>query len=249
MNRDSLTDLGSPEGIAIDHLGRTVFWTDSVKDRIEVASLDGSQRRVIVDSDLVNPRAIVADPPSGCLFQISTIRVDLMLGLTTVSQQESVLDRLEPRRPQDRDLLHGRIQQEGPGQRRPGPAKRPDVRPPQLPALLGRRRYGGLPPGRELTSDRESAESLARRHSRDGMHGPCPGGPPKGRGGGPLSFCDHLSWEHRLLHRLAEVGCLFHPKLIVVLKVFLGPSFLPPTGREGLLNIRRQDRDGARPKT
>lgn len=59
--------MDSPEGIAIDHLGRTLFWTDSVKDRIEVASLDGSQRRVIVDTDLVNPRAIIADPNNGCV--------------------------------------------------------------------------------------------------------------------------------------------------------------------------------------
>lgn len=59
------TELDSPEGIAIDYLGRTMFWTDSVKDHIEVASLDGSQRRVIIDSDLVNPRAIITDPPSG----------------------------------------------------------------------------------------------------------------------------------------------------------------------------------------
>lgn len=64
---DLSTDLDSPEGIAIDHLGRTLFWTDSVMDRIEVASLDGSQRRVIVDSDLVNPRAIITDPPNGCV--------------------------------------------------------------------------------------------------------------------------------------------------------------------------------------
>lgn len=71
LNCDLPTDLDSPEGIAIDHLGRTVFWTDSVKDSIEVASLDGSQRRVIVDSDLVNPRAIITDPPNGCvLFQM-----------------------------------------------------------------------------------------------------------------------------------------------------------------------------------
>lgn len=55
--------------MAIDHLGRTVFWTDSVKDRIEVASLDGSQRRVLVDSGLVNPRAIITDPPSGCVSE------------------------------------------------------------------------------------------------------------------------------------------------------------------------------------
>lgn len=71
MQNVTSTDLDSPEGIAIDHLGRTVFWTDSVKDRIEVASLDGSQRRVIIDSDLVNPRAIITDSPNGCvLFHI-----------------------------------------------------------------------------------------------------------------------------------------------------------------------------------
>lgn len=67
--------MDSPEGIAIDHLGRTMFWTDSVKDRIEVASLDGSQRRVIIDSDLVNPRAIITDSPNGCvLFDIKLVR-------------------------------------------------------------------------------------------------------------------------------------------------------------------------------
>lgn len=63
--------MDSPEGIAIDHLGRTLFWTDSVKDRIEVASLDGSQRRVIVDTDLVNPRAIIADPNNGCVSSLA----------------------------------------------------------------------------------------------------------------------------------------------------------------------------------
>ena len=43
----SLADLGSPEGIALDHLGRNIFWTDSQLDRIEVARLDGRQRRIL----------------------------------------------------------------------------------------------------------------------------------------------------------------------------------------------------------
>uniref|UniRef100_A0A674E444 Nidogen 1 n=1 Tax=Salmo trutta TaxID=8032 RepID=A0A674E444_SALTR len=55
----------SPEGLAIDHLARLMFWTDSMKDRIEVAKLDGSQRHVLFDTDLVNPRPIVADPSYG----------------------------------------------------------------------------------------------------------------------------------------------------------------------------------------
>lgn len=61
-----LTDLVSPEGIAIDHFGRKMFWTDSGTDRIEVASLDGSLRRVIINSDLVNPRPIITDSV-GCV--------------------------------------------------------------------------------------------------------------------------------------------------------------------------------------
>ncbi len=62
-----VSDISSPEGIAIDHLGRNVFWTDSMKDRIEVSSLDGSQRRVLINTDLVNPRAILTDPTNGCV--------------------------------------------------------------------------------------------------------------------------------------------------------------------------------------
>lgn len=61
----SSADLGSPEGIAVDHLGRNIFWTDSQLDRIEVARLDGRQRRILFDTGLVNPRAIVVDPMRG----------------------------------------------------------------------------------------------------------------------------------------------------------------------------------------
>lgn len=55
----------SPEGLAIDHFRRTMFWTDSGLDKIERASLDGSERRVLFDADLVNPRAITVDAIRG----------------------------------------------------------------------------------------------------------------------------------------------------------------------------------------
>lgn len=73
----SLADLGSPEGIALDHLGRNIFWTDSQLDRIEVARLDGRQRRILFDTGLVNPRAIVVDPVrgSGYLLKIHMQRL------------------------------------------------------------------------------------------------------------------------------------------------------------------------------
>uniref|UniRef100_A0A8D0BRW1 Nidogen 2 n=1 Tax=Salvator merianae TaxID=96440 RepID=A0A8D0BRW1_SALMN len=60
--------LISPEGLAIDHLRRTMFWTDSVLDKIESAGLDGTERRVLFATDLVNPRAITVDPVHGNLY-------------------------------------------------------------------------------------------------------------------------------------------------------------------------------------
>lgn len=71
MQAGSLSpDLESPEGIAIDHLARLMFWTDSMRDTIEVAKLDGSHRRVLFDRDLVNPRPIVTDPSYGYVSQM-----------------------------------------------------------------------------------------------------------------------------------------------------------------------------------
>ncbi|TDG47937.1 hypothetical protein AWZ03_005718 [Drosophila navojoa] len=57
------TDIESPEGIAIDVISRRLYWTDSEKDTIEVASLDDpTLRAVIINKDLVNPRGIAVDP-------------------------------------------------------------------------------------------------------------------------------------------------------------------------------------------
>ncbi|NXV31096.1 NID2 protein, partial [Rissa tridactyla] len=60
--------LISPEGLAVDHLRRAIFWTDSGLDKIERARLDGSERRVLFDTELVNPRAITVDPVRGNLY-------------------------------------------------------------------------------------------------------------------------------------------------------------------------------------
>ncbi|XP_019581253.2 nidogen-2 isoform X1 [Rhinolophus sinicus] len=60
--------LISPEGLAIDHFRRTMYWTDSGLDKIERANLDGSERRALFHTDLVNPRAITVDPIRGNLY-------------------------------------------------------------------------------------------------------------------------------------------------------------------------------------
>ena len=54
-------NIGSPEGMAIDWVGRNIYWTDVKSKRIEVSRLDGSKRKALITSDLDEPRAIVLD--------------------------------------------------------------------------------------------------------------------------------------------------------------------------------------------
>lgn len=53
--------LQSPEGIAIDWSSRNVYYADSVKDEIGVASLDGKYQKTLINEGLVNPRALAID--------------------------------------------------------------------------------------------------------------------------------------------------------------------------------------------
>lgn len=57
------TGTGNCEGLAIDWLGRNIFWTDENKKTVEVAQLaNTSVSRELVTSGLSHPRAIVLDP-------------------------------------------------------------------------------------------------------------------------------------------------------------------------------------------
>ena len=62
--------LEKPEGLAVDWIARKLYWTDCrdaewETNRIEVANLDGSNRKVLVWKDLGLPRAIAVDPLLG----------------------------------------------------------------------------------------------------------------------------------------------------------------------------------------
>uniref|UniRef100_A0A8C7N4X8 LDL receptor related protein 6 n=1 Tax=Oncorhynchus kisutch TaxID=8019 RepID=A0A8C7N4X8_ONCKI len=63
-----VSGLASPDGLACDWLGRKLYWTDSETNRIEVAELDGSLRRVLFWQDLDQPRAISLDPGRGYMY-------------------------------------------------------------------------------------------------------------------------------------------------------------------------------------
>lgn len=58
-------DMKTPDHIAIDWIARNIYWTESELDRIEVARIDGTSRKIIVSGKLEAPRGIVVDPADG----------------------------------------------------------------------------------------------------------------------------------------------------------------------------------------
>jgi len=58
-------NVQTPEGLAIDYLGRNIYWTDSGTNRIEVGLLDGSGRKLLIKDGLDQPRAIVLHVRNG----------------------------------------------------------------------------------------------------------------------------------------------------------------------------------------
>uniref|UniRef100_A0A672FRK9 Low density lipoprotein receptor-related protein 6 n=1 Tax=Salarias fasciatus TaxID=181472 RepID=A0A672FRK9_SALFA len=60
--------LASPDGLACDWLGSKLYWTDSETNRIEVAELDGTLRKVLFWQELDQPRAIALDPQRGFMY-------------------------------------------------------------------------------------------------------------------------------------------------------------------------------------
>ena len=48
-------------GLAVDYVGRMLYWTDEENNKIEVARLNGSFRRSLITSSIVKPGAILLD--------------------------------------------------------------------------------------------------------------------------------------------------------------------------------------------
>lgn len=63
------TDVNSCEGLAIDWMGRNIYWTDEGLARIYVASLKNTtQRRILVHGIKFHPRSIALDPANGRMY-------------------------------------------------------------------------------------------------------------------------------------------------------------------------------------
>lgn len=63
-----MAEIDHPDGIAVDWIGRNLYWTDTGTDRIEVARLNGTWRKVLISENLDEPRALALDPEVGWMF-------------------------------------------------------------------------------------------------------------------------------------------------------------------------------------
>jgi len=59
--------ISQPEGLAIDWISRSLYWTDFGRGRVEMSRLDGGSRLVVAWHD-VRPRAIAVDPMNGSVI-------------------------------------------------------------------------------------------------------------------------------------------------------------------------------------
>uniref|UniRef100_A0ACB8G0Y7 Uncharacterized protein n=1 Tax=Sphaerodactylus townsendi TaxID=933632 RepID=A0ACB8G0Y7_9SAUR len=64
----NLKYLVSPVGLAVDWVGRHLYWTDAGTNRVEVAKLDGRYRKWLVYTLLDQPAAIAINPKLGLMY-------------------------------------------------------------------------------------------------------------------------------------------------------------------------------------
>ncbi|XP_054258964.1 low-density lipoprotein receptor-related protein 6-like [Macrosteles quadrilineatus] len=65
-----IAEIDESYGLAVDWMHDNLYWTDTGRVTVEVATLDGLYRKVLFDGShgLQKPRAIVLDPKNGVLF-------------------------------------------------------------------------------------------------------------------------------------------------------------------------------------
>ena len=61
----SYSGVSNCEGIAVDWISENLYWTDDDLKTINIARLNGSNRKILVSTNLTHPRAIVLDPGRG----------------------------------------------------------------------------------------------------------------------------------------------------------------------------------------
>ncbi|KAK2503278.1 hypothetical protein MC885_002248 [Smutsia gigantea] len=63
-----LKDLMQPDGLAVDWVGRHIYWLDAKSQRIEVAELDGRYKKWLISTQLGQPAAVIVNPKLGLMY-------------------------------------------------------------------------------------------------------------------------------------------------------------------------------------
>ncbi|KAK2118900.1 hypothetical protein P7K49_000286 [Saguinus oedipus] len=58
----------NPVATAVDWVYKTIFWTDAASKTMSAATLDGTKRKFLFNSDLGEPACITVDPLSGFVY-------------------------------------------------------------------------------------------------------------------------------------------------------------------------------------
>ena len=59
---------GSPQGLSVDWTTGNVYYVDSAEPSIQVVSINGKFRKVLVDTGLTRPTSIVVYPKQGSVI-------------------------------------------------------------------------------------------------------------------------------------------------------------------------------------
>ncbi|XP_078531845.1 very low-density lipoprotein receptor [Lissotriton helveticus] len=63
-----INNLNSPASIAVDWIYKNIYWADTGLKTISVSNFNGSQTKILVDTDLKEPTSIAVDPISGFIY-------------------------------------------------------------------------------------------------------------------------------------------------------------------------------------
>ena len=63
-----VSGLDSPDEVAVDWINRKLYWCDFGTDTIEYSELDGSNRKLLLNTSIDQPRGLAIDPFSGHIY-------------------------------------------------------------------------------------------------------------------------------------------------------------------------------------